>query len=400
MSLFLESPESVSILDSSEEKMRGFKKDKEKMKEIKDKVSIKPPAISIFSLGAGINSEAFLRLVIFNLRKGLSIGAVLIIFFTAPVSKAQDMHFTQFFSSPLYLNPAFAGANVCSRISTAYRNQWPGISMTYKSYLFSADHYLQRFNLGIGLLFGNDVAGTGELKTTTISPMFAYEVKVNRKFAMRFGLQPGVGVKSINFNALIFGDQIARGGNVATLETPTQTKTYFDIGAGALFYTKVFWGGLSVYHLTRPDVALMGNGDGLLPIKYSAHGGAKIVLNPKMRNLYEQRSFSPAFNYRGQKEFDQLDIGLYFTQYIINLGLWYRGIPLFKAYKPGYSNNDAVALIFGIKTDRLNIGYSYDITISKLNSLTQGAHEVTLSYQLCKFKKKKKSRLVIPCPKF
>ena len=328
--------------------------------------------------------------------------SIFILFFNINVTivKAQDMHFTQFFSSPLYLNPAFAGAGVCSRISTTYRNQWPGITKTFKSYLLSADHYLPSYNIGIGLLFGNDAAGSGDLKTTVINPMFAYEIKINRKYSMRYGVQAGVGLKSINFNALLFGDQIARGGNVATLETPTQSKTYLDIGAGALFYSTKYWIGTSIYHLTRPDISLMGVGGDILPIKYSVHGGAKYVFNPKERNLYEQKSISPAFNYRGQRKFDQFDIGFYFTQYVFNIGLWYRGIPLLKAYKPGYSNSDALAVIIGIKTDRLNIGYSYDITISKLNTIAQGAHEITLAYQLCKFKKKKKFRLLIPCPKF
>ena len=351
------------------------------------------------------NQQYFCRLFIGETIKksGLGLGLGLfffITFFNTTKVRSQDMHFTQFYSSPLYLNPAFTGSGVCSRFSTTYRNQWPGISKTYKSYLLSMDHYVQEYNLGIGLLLGNDAAGSGDLKTTIINPMFAYEVKVNRNFSMRFGVQPGFGLKSINFNALLFGDQIARGGNVATLETPTQSKTYFDIGAGALFYSRKYWIGSSVYHLTRPDVALLGNGDGILPIKYSVHGGAKYVFNPKERNPYEQKSISPAFNYRGQKEFDQFDIGFYFTQYIVNIGIWYRGIPILKAYKTGYSNNDAVAIIVGLKTDRFNIGYSYDITISKLNNLAHGAHEVTLAYQLCKFRKKKKSRVIVPCPKF
>lgn len=330
----------------------------------------------------------------------LLLGFIFALCLTTPAVKAQDMHFTQFFSSPLYLNPAFTGANVCSRVSTTYRNQWPGVSKTYRSYLLSADHYIQTANIGVGLLFGNDVAGTGDLSTIVINPLLAYELKVNRKLSMRFGVQPGMGMKSLNFNALLFGDQIARGGNVTTVEVPTQSKTYFDIGAGTLLYTKKYWLGISAYHLTRPDVALMGNGDGILPIKYSVHGGAKYAFNPKERNLYAQRSISPAFNYRGQREFDQLDVGLYFTQYIINLGVWYRGIPVLKAYQPGYANNDAIAVIIGLKTDRFNIGYSFDYTISKLTGLTHGAHELTLSYQLCKFKKRKRTRMQVPCPKF
>src|SRR3954468_9335596 len=88
---------------------------------------------------------------------------------------SQDMHFSQFYSSALYLNPAFTGADVCSRFSLTYRNQWPGVSKAYKSYLASFDHYIAPYNIGIGLLIGNDVAGTGELRTTVINPLLAYE---------------------------------------------------------------------------------------------------------------------------------------------------------------------------------------------------------------------------------
>lgn len=330
----------------------------------------------------------------------IKIGLIILAAYSKTIVKGQDMHFTQFYSSPLYLNPAFTGAGVCSRVSTTYRNQWPGITKTYKSYLVSADHYLQQYNIGIGLLFGNDVAGTGDLKTTIINPSIAYETKLSRKLAMRVGFQPGMGIRSINFNNLLFGDQIKRGGNPATLETPTQTKVYFDVGAGVLLYASKYWGGISFFHLNKPNESLMENEDAILPIKYTVHGGIKHVINKEEKEDFKKKSVSGAFHYRGQNEFDQFDIGMYYTQYVFNLGIWYRGIPFLKAYKPGYSNNDAVALLVGITTDRMNIGYSYDITISRLAQFSQGAHELCISYQLCKPKKKKKPRLLIPCPKF
>ncbi len=335
------------------------------------------------------------------MRKALQIVFLISVFYTNLV-KGQDMHFTQFYASPLYLNPAFAGANVCSRISLTYRNQWPGISKAYKSFLCSADHSVQKYNIGVGLLFGNDVAGTGELTTTIINDMISYGIKINKKISMRGGFQPGIGIRSVNFNKLLFGDQIARGGNVPTIEAPTQTKVYVDIGAGGLLFTEKLWIGTSFYHLTRPNTSLI-DGEAILPVKYSIHGGGKFPLNKGENDPFKKMFISPAFNYRGQKKFGQLDIGLYYTQYIFNVGLWYRGIPIIKTYKyqPGYSNNDALAIIVGVQADRLNIGYSYDITISKLSSLTNGANEVTLSYQLCKLQKKsKKYGVLIPCPKF
>jgi type IX secretion system PorP/SprF family membrane protein len=316
----------------------------------------------------------------------------------------QDMHFTQFYSSPLYLNPAFTGANVCSRVSLVYRNQWPGIKKTYQSYLLSIDHFLPKQNLGVGLQCGVDNAGTGGLRTTIINPSIAYETKINKTLAVRFGFQPGVTIKSINFNRLIFGDQIARGGNagassVTTVEAPTKTKAFFDIGAGGLIYTSKYWIGASFFHINTPNESLTESEDVVLPLKYSVHGGAKFYLNESEKDPDLKKSVSIVGNYRGQGEFDQFDLGVYFSQYVFTAGIWYRGIPGLKAYKPGYRNDDAIALIFGFHQDRLNIGYSYDITISLLNGLTQGAHEVTLSYQLCKTKKTKK-RILVSCPKF
>ncbi len=313
------------------------------------------------------------------------------------LAKAQDMHFTQFYASPLYLNPAFVGASVCSRVSLTYRNQWPGISKTYRSFLLSGDHYIQRYNLGVGLLFGNDVAGSGDLRTTILTPMVSYGVKINKKLGLRGGFQPG---RSINYSNLLFGDQIARGGNVASVEAPPLKKVYVDIGAGALLFGEKFWIGTSWYHLTRPNTTLLDN-EAILPIKYTVHGGFKFPLNKGENDAFQKKFISPAFNYRGQKDFDQLDIGFYYTQYIFNLGFWYRGLQGLKAYKPGYANNDALCIIVGVQADRFNIGYSYDITISRLANLSNGAHEMTLSYQLCKLKKKsKKYGLLVPCPKF
>ncbi|HEY1039902.1 MAG TPA: type IX secretion system membrane protein PorP/SprF [Bacteroidia bacterium] len=318
--------------------------------------------------------------------------------FCSTVTNAQDMHFTQFYASPLYLNPAFAGSNACARVNLTYRNQWPGIKKAYTSYLASADHYLQRYNLGVGLLLGSDVAGTGNLRTTIINPQIAYEAKLNRDFGMRFGLQPGVGIRSVDFNSLVFGDQVAKGGGASSVEIPKATTTYFDIGGGVLAYSSGYWCGVSIYHLNRPNQSLLGNEDVLMPIKYTVHGGHKFELNEEEKDPFARKSVTAAFHYRGQKEFDQFDIGFYYMQSVITIGMWYRGLPL-KHYKPGYANNDALAFIIGAKTDRFNVGYSYDVTISKLAGASHGAHELNISYQFCVPKKKKK-RIEVACPKF
>lgn len=319
--------------------------------------------------------------------------------------QSQDMQFTQFYASPLYLNPAFTGANVCSRVSVTYRNQWPGVNTAYQSYLVSFDHYLQAQGLGVGLMFASDKAGTGGLRTTLINPSFSYETKITRGIGLRFGLQPGITIKSIQFDKLLFGDQIARGGSanpgsVSTVETPTQNKTFIDIGAGALFYTNKLWIGTSFYHMNKPNESLINAPGVVLPVKYSVHGGYKFTLNEDEKDSDLKKTISIVMNYRGQGKFDQFDIGTYYSQHGFNLGIWYRGLPGIKSYKPGYPNNDAVSFLTGYQTKRATIGYSYDITISQLSSVSKGAHEITFSFQFCNAKQKPTKRLTVSCPKF
>ncbi|MGZ3866178.1 MAG: PorP/SprF family type IX secretion system membrane protein [Bacteroidia bacterium] len=324
---------------------------------------------------------------------------IFILFFILRFSLVgQDMHFTQFYSSPLYLNPAFAGADVCSRVSLTYRNQWPGIYKTYKSYMLGMDHNFQSSNIGVGLLLANDVAGSGNLRTTVVYPMVAYQARINKQLFMRGAVQPGVVSRSIDFNQLNFGDQIGKGGHVATVETPPQTKTFADIGAGILLYSEKYWGGVSMYHINKPNESFYNDENAKLPVKYSVHGGVKYLINKDENDEAQMKYVSGVFNYRGQNKFDQLDVGVYYAQNFVTFGLWYRGLPT-KHYKPGYANNDAVAIIMGVKTKKVNIGYSFDITISKLAGLTKGAHEVTLQYRIC-VKQKKKRKLAVPCPKF
>src|ERR1043166_6638919 len=140
-----------------------------------------------------------------GLKKLVSGSAIVL----ASVANAQDMHFSQFYSTPLFLNPAFSGADVCSRVSLTYRNQWPGVQRTYRSYLASVDHYLMDKNLGVGLVFGTDVAGTGNLKTTIVYMPIAYEGKLTKRLYVRMGIQAGVESRSIDYEKLTFGDQIA-----------------------------------------------------------------------------------------------------------------------------------------------------------------------------------------------
>ncbi len=97
-----------------------------------------------------------------------------------------------------------------------------------------------------------------------------------------------------------------------------------------------------------------------------------------------------------QDTYTQLDLGLYWYQMPLVIGIWYRGIPVFKEL----SSNDALAFLLGFKIDQFSIGYSYDLTISKLVGFTGGTHEISTNYMFNQGITQREKRKIIPCPSF
>src|SRR3954470_19629164 len=93
---------------------------------------------------------------------------------------AQDPQFTQFYASPLYLNPAFTGLTYEHRFALNYRNQWPGINTAYTTYMASYDYNISNLNSGIGLFALQDRAGSSNLVTTQYGANYAYRIKIDK----------------------------------------------------------------------------------------------------------------------------------------------------------------------------------------------------------------------------
>ena len=319
--------------------------------------------------------------------------------------KSQHYQFSQFYAAPTYLNPAFTGAHACSRLAINYRNQWSAIPGTFTTYQVSYDHFIKSANSGVGIQFFNDKAGSGNLKTTQFSALYAYQLQLNRRFAARVGFSAGGVQRSVDYSALLFGDQIARGGAATSVEGNSFVKTtYFDASIGMLFYSSQSWFGFSINHINRPNQSLMDESS-QLPSDIKIHGGHKFLLDgdnsESTKKGAEKNSISVVANYKKQEKFNQLDIGLYYSRNYFVIGAWYRGLPIWKP-TPWYRNNDAIVLLLGVSVDKFNIGYSYDYTISKLTNVSSaGTHEISMSYQFCNGKKRKKKRpILISCPKF
>ena len=315
--------------------------------------------------------------------------------------KAQDPQFTQFYATPLFLNPAFTGLTYEHRFTAAYRNQWPGIKNAYTTYMAAYDYNLSDLNSGVGGFVLQDIAGTSNLVTTQFGLNYAYRIKINKNTEVRAGLQMGMHQKRISFERLVFNDQLITGASRSRDASQTEPVNYFDAGVGGLLNSTNYLIGASAKHLNQPNVSLMGNIEPL-PLFFSVHGGYRYIISARGSNKSKIEEYvSASVHYRHELRYDQLDFGAYYFYKFINLGVWYRGLP-YKKYKPGYPTRESLALLLGLEIPdkNLRVGYSYDLTLSNLGiNNTQGAHEVTLIYEIAQ-KKKRTKRILVTCPKF
>jgi len=317
----------------------------------------------------------------------------LIGFLTVKFGYSQDSQFSQFYASPLYLAPSFAGSTDGDRIALNYRSQWPSISKAFQTYSLSYDHYFPHLKSGVGLLLFREQAGASSFATTNVGLVYAYKFRFRSGWRISPGLTFFYTQRNIDFDALKFYDELESG--TATTEYEVlDKKADIDASFSVLAFNKNYWLGFTWDRILMPNRSLTGNivQD---PFKYSVYGGVKFSIFDRY-NWASGQSISPAFLYKMQDQYSQLDLGLYWYQMPLVIGLWYRGIPVFKEL----TSNDAIAFLVGFKIDQISIGYSYDLTISKLVGFTGGAHEISINYQFNQGVTKRERRKMIPCPTF
>lgn len=305
---------------------------------------------------------------------------------------SQDPIFTQFYANPLYLNPALTGADRCPRVIMNYRNQWPSMEGQFLTYSASYDQHVDAVSGGLGVLIMNDQSANGTLNNLNASLLYSYELPVTREFAIRAGAQVTYFQKSVDWSRLTFGDMIdPRYGFIyPTGETPVEEGVNgVDFSAGLVGFTKDFYAGVAVHHLTEPNESFLVPPTSVLPMKLTAHAGWNIPINKRYPdeafvspNILYQRQGNPF----GDSNAEQLFLGVYVKKGPVVGGLWHRW-------------GDAVTVLVGLQADYMRFGYSYDITTSQQTLATGGSHEISVALNFdCKPKRKKYRP--INCPKF
>lgn len=299
-----------------------------------------------------------------------------------PLLQAQDPVFSQFYAAPLQINPAFAGTSLAPRVTMNYRSQWSPFEGGYETYSVAYEQSVESLNSGFGLMVLSDNEGNGIYRTNRASAFYGYHARINRELGIRFGVEAGMIQRRLDWNRLIFPDQVdpIEGVNGPSGPLPSEdllpdnlNRQILDIGAGILFYSRRAYGGLALSHLNSPDASLLEVNNSLgigMPLRLTLHGGVEIPLQTG-NNQQGAAFISPNLLLMKQGEFAQINGGAYFGLGNFFAGTWYRHT---------INNGDAVIALAGVRYGIFRLGYSFDFTISKLTlQRSGGGHELSLS---------------------
>ena len=325
---------------------------------------------------------------------------------------AQDIHFSQFYGSPLTLNPALTGLfRQDVRAAVIYRNQWKQANSAFVTKAFAGDvNFIvgTKDKIGVGIFVMNDKVGDGIISNNTALISLAYHKVLDpaNRHKVSVGMQTGYVQKSIDYSSLFFGSQISSyqyDPNLSSGEPLGRTNFgYLNLNLGGVYTFKLsndidFQSGVSFSNLVKPKESFVRS----LAIPDINKLSHRFTWSGTMRyQLTSKVSLLPGFLFMRQSKAIDFNIGSAVgyslntdKSTIIRAGLWYRAA-------------DAVIISSGIRFKNYDLGLSYDFTSSKLNEIKKsptvndhariGAFEVILTYYGF-LKRPVPAEMTIPC---
>ncbi len=324
------------------------------------------------------------------------ITLVCMVLMLAGSAVAQDIHFSQFYASPLTLNPALTGRmNGDYRLAGIYRAQWRSLSTDPKFNAYSTPAasfdipfvFGKKKNnaIGAGILFVNDITNNRRFNTLQAIASVAYIKALDKDFKhqLSLGIQGGMRQTTIKTSEFIFGDQFNNGvfdPNITSIDNIGNNSKTIPVFNTGLFYSArlakqfTIFSGFSLFNIGEPTESQLQRtfNDSKLPMRWVVHGGIDW-------GITERISFLPGVIWMTQAQAREINFGANFgfdvsttpgKEATLYLGGWYRW-------------EDAVSPMLAIELmKRFRVGFSYDVNTSSLNTATnnRGGFEVSLIY--------------------
>jgi type IX secretion system PorP/SprF family membrane protein len=292
----------------------------------------------------------------------------------------QDLHFSQWFNSPLTTNPANTGfiPDADYRLGANYRNQWSSVmSVPYQTMSIWGDAQVFRDRIvngwmGVGGAILKDDAGASTLTSTEIYGSVAYHQMLGYASLLSFGVNAGYINKRINTANLKFPDQFDGKFFDNTLPTSVvidqPNVNFFDMQIGmnyAYFPTNNLYlnGGFSVQHINRARESFFTTDpvgfNSLIPRRYIGFVNASIKVNDHV-------IINPGGYYTSQAGAQEVSLGLNAQFDLEDNGDQQVIFGLYNRF------GDAIIPMIGFIYHNIKLSFTYDATTSSLKNYNNG----------------------------
>ncbi|MDD2636111.1 MAG: PorP/SprF family type IX secretion system membrane protein [Bacteroidales bacterium] len=317
---------------------------------------------------------------------------------------AQDIHFSQFYASPMSLNPAETGFFEGNwRFTNNYRTQWSAIGVPYNTISAGFDKAFKlnkKSNFGLGVFFINDKSGSSQLTVNKLFLSGNYMLTIDNTHNLGIGVQLGYIVKSFSVDGLTLPSQYNPNTGYFDPDLPNNINiwdeniNYPDFNIGFKYNNKASIlkpsAGVALFHIINPKESFLRAED-KLPMRFVVHGGVeyaltkKIIINPNIMTMYHKRAGDWVVSTLGY--------------YLMPEGKMIEKIFVGIQGRTAINTFDAIIFTGGVSLYGFDIGLSYDINISKLRAATnnKGAFEISIIY---KDLTKNLTKVALPCDRY
>lgn len=302
------------------------------------------------------------------------VAALLAILFAGTDANAQsDAQFSQYYQIKNYYNPAAIGTSDLLNIRGGARLQWVGIDNAPKSFAATAEMPMKLFKkrFGVGLLMQQESLGL--YKNLTVGIQAGYKIKLF-KGELTAGVQLGFINESFKGSEVVLpdGDNYHQGNDEA-IPMNDLNGNAFDIGAGVYYTRGMWWGGVSITHLTQPVISLKTDtGDNTMEKNYEFQVGRTLYFMAGCNIQIKNTLFEVMPSVLVKSDFT-------FTTGEATARVRYNK---FLTAGIGYRYNDAVTISLGAEIKGFYLGYAYDYATSAIAKASSGSHEIFAGYSL------------------
>lgn len=308
-----------------------------------------------------------IKLVEGNLSCKLALLMTILFMCFSSLKAQQEPHYTQYMFNMMSVNPAYAGTKEALNAIWLSRLQWVGVEGAPHSHSFTLHAPIKEKRIGIGASIITDRIGPET--NTYFNLNYAHRFNVTESIKLSLGLKGGI------YNYYV---------GLSKLETLQQDNAFTEdyqknlqpnVGAGLYLFTGKYYFGFSIPKFLETELKEVNENDEYLTqLKRHYFTTAGMVF--KLNSMWKGKPSVFVKLVEGAPI--SVDASM---QFIYNDRIWFGAT---------YRNQDAIAGMFQLQINKqIMLGYSYDYTLSTLSNVSNGSHELLISYDFVNFKNDK-----------